>query len=340
MRGAFPDAVAIGGWPMDDHPPGGFAVPTCPDLPPNTVLRSPLVYNIPLRALYSRNVKNLMMAGRNISATHAAFTSTRVMATCAVEGQAAGTAAALCVHRGITPRQLCQDHVADLQQVLLRDDQAIRGLTNGDPKDLARQARVTASAGDAACVIDGHLRDIPETKAVHQWNTKLGPEGAWVELRWDRPQRISHLQLTFDTGFQRQLTLSAQDAVSRTCIRAVQPETVKDYQMLYSRDGKWTELAQVRGNYQRVNRHTFPAVEAEAVKVHITATNGGELARIFEVRCYAGKHDRTIPLAVRAPGVGRRPDPGCSRQCRGRQWRGRQCRSRQCRGRQWRGRQS
>ncbi|NWF83803.1 MAG: FAD-dependent oxidoreductase, partial [Bryobacteraceae bacterium] len=83
LRGTFPDGVAIGGWPMDDHPPGGF---DRPDLPPNTVLRTQEVYNIPLRALYSRNVSNLMMAGRNISATHAAFTSTRVMATCAVIG--------------------------------------------------------------------------------------------------------------------------------------------------------------------------------------------------------------------------------------------------------------
>jgi hypothetical protein len=80
MRGTWPDAVAMGGWPMDDHPPGGF---DRPDLPPNTVIRTPETYDLPLRSLYSRNVPNLMMAGRNISASHAAFTSTRVMATCA-----------------------------------------------------------------------------------------------------------------------------------------------------------------------------------------------------------------------------------------------------------------
>lgn len=103
MRGSWPDAVAMGGWPMDDHPPGGF---DRPDLPPNTLLRSPEAYDIPLRALYSRNISNLMMAGRNISATHAAFTSTRVMATCASVGQAVGAAAALCCERGISPRRL------------------------------------------------------------------------------------------------------------------------------------------------------------------------------------------------------------------------------------------
>ncbi len=77
VRGDFEDAVAIGGWPMDDHPPGGF---DRADLAPAVQIRTP-IYNIPLRSLYSKNVGNLMMAGRNISASHAAFTSTRVMAT-------------------------------------------------------------------------------------------------------------------------------------------------------------------------------------------------------------------------------------------------------------------
>jgi len=98
MQASFPDAVAIGGWPMDGHPPEGF---DRPDLPPNTVLRPPEVYDIPLRSLYSRNISNLMMAGRNISASYVAFTSARVMATCAVEGQAVGTAAAQCVETGV-----------------------------------------------------------------------------------------------------------------------------------------------------------------------------------------------------------------------------------------------
>jgi hypothetical protein len=284
LRGTFPDGVAIGGWPMDDHPPGGF---DRADLPPNTVLKTKEVFNIPFRALYSKNVPNLMMAGRNISATHAAFTSTRVMATCAVIGQATGTAASMCCASKMTPRQLYQDRLGELQQVLLRDDQTIRDITNRDPKDLARQAKVTASAGDGAKVIDGHLRDIPETQQVHQWNAKLGPEGAWIELRWDKPQKISEVQITFDTGFHRQLTLSGSDGTSRTTMRSAQPETAKDYKVSYARGGEWKEIAAVAGNFQRMRRHKMAAVEAEAVRVHISATNGDELARIFEVRCYA-----------------------------------------------------
>src|SRR5690606_1374393 len=97
------DAVAYGGWPMDDHPPGGF---DRSDLPPNTSIRTDEVFNLPLRAMYSKNVPNLMMAGRNISATHVAFTSTRVMATCAVIGQAVGAAATICTRENKLPREI------------------------------------------------------------------------------------------------------------------------------------------------------------------------------------------------------------------------------------------
>jgi hypothetical protein len=92
----FPDAVCIGGWGLDDHPPGGF---DRADLQPFRTIPPPIPYNIPLRSLYSRNISNLLMAGRNISATHIAFTSTRVMATCSVIGQAMGTAAACCLQQ-------------------------------------------------------------------------------------------------------------------------------------------------------------------------------------------------------------------------------------------------
>src|SRR5947209_5424959 len=104
---------------MDAHPPEGL---DRPDLPPNTVLRPPEVYPIPLRSLYSRNISNLFMAGRNISASYVAFTSSRVMATCAVIGQAVGTAAAQCVEAGVLPRDLAKDpkRLERLQQTLLR----------------------------------------------------------------------------------------------------------------------------------------------------------------------------------------------------------------------------
>jgi hypothetical protein len=285
LKGDFPDAIAIGGWPMDDHPPGGF---DRPDLPPNTVLKTPEVYNIPLRSLYSRNVPNLLMAGRNISATHAAFTSTRVMATCAVVGQAAGTVAAHCSQQGVTPRQVAQDRqqVTALQQRLLRDDQSIRGLRNQDASDLARAAKVEASGEEshapASNILNGFVRDIPG-REIHQWSARMRPEGVWVELRWDRPVTIREVQCTFDTGFQRELTLTSNDSANRTIVRAAQPETVRDYRLLAGA----RELARVEGNYQRLRRHRFEPVTTDRLRLHIAATNGSDLARVFEIRCYA-----------------------------------------------------
>ncbi len=297
MGGSFYDAVAMGGWPMDDHPPGGF---DRADLPPNTVLRTPEVYPIPLRSCYSKNITNLMMAGRNISATHTAFTSSRVMATCATIGQAVGTAAALCVEKAKLPRQLAEDKqlVATLQQRLIRDDQTIKGkpgelIRNEDPNDSARKATVSSSgnSGEAVAplVIDGITRDIPKGP-IHHWAGPMTDKGAWLDLKWDSPRTISQVQLTFDTGFQRQLVLTANPTFWRAdSQRQPQPETVKDYKVQVRKkgSGEFVTVATVIGNYQRLNRVRFEAVEAEAVRVHVTATNGLEEARMFEVRCYA-----------------------------------------------------
>ncbi len=287
MQGGFPDAVAIGGWPMDGHPAEGF---DRPDLPPNTVLRPPEVYDIPLRSLYSRNIANLMMAGRNISASYVAFTSARVMATCAAEGQAVGTAAAQAIETGLAPRELARDprQVARLRQTLLRDDQTIKGLRNQDPRDAAREATVTASAEEgerkAALVLDGSVRD-----EAHQWAAPVSTgASAWIELRWEQPRRIGLVQITFDSGFQRQLTLSAQETQNVNLLRAPQPETVKDYAITCrAANGEEHMLAAVTGNFQRLKRHRFEPVEMRSLRIEVHATNGDRLARIFEIRCYS-----------------------------------------------------
>lgn len=290
LNGEFDDAVCIGGWNLDEHPPTGFEDP---ELPPFVSVKLPGVYNIPLRSLYSKNIRNLMMAGRNISATHTAFSSTRVMGTCAVEGQAMGTAAALCLKHNLLPRGLYEDKakLKLLQQTLLRDDQTIKGVKNEDPLDLARQAALSASGEDTNCqagnVINGWTRTIPG--ADNQWAAPLGPEGAWLELAWDKPQKIGQVQLTFDSGFIRELTLSSSDNANKGIIRAPQPETVRKYSLQYqSEEGKdWIELAAVDGNHQRLRRHRFAPVTAKRLRIVVKETNGDKMARIFEVRCYA-----------------------------------------------------
>ncbi|MCA1292310.1 FAD-dependent oxidoreductase [Paenibacillus sp. alder61] len=138
----FEDRVAFGGWSIDLHPPQGMYA----EASGSKHMHADGNYHIPFRSLYSANVANLLFAGRNISATHVAFGTTRVMATCAILGEAAGTAAALCAERDMTPRELSRRHTPLLQQTLLRQDASVLGLANRDPGDLARQAVVRASS--------------------------------------------------------------------------------------------------------------------------------------------------------------------------------------------------
>lgn len=138
----FDDRIAFGGWSVDLHPVEGMYA----EKPGARQRYSDGIYHIPFRSLYSRNVTNLLFAGRNISATHIAFGSTRVMATCATIGEAAGTGAALCASEGVTPRELTDRQLPLLQQTLLRQDASLVGVRNTDPHDLARAARATASS--------------------------------------------------------------------------------------------------------------------------------------------------------------------------------------------------
>lgn len=139
----FPDRISYGGWSLDVHHPKG--IHSGKEGPYYFDGRVP-IYSIPYRTIYSTNIVNLLFAGRCMSVTHIALGTVRVEATLSTVGQAAGTAAALCIRHGVTPRELGQRHIVELQQQLLKDDQYIPELKNEDPADLARGAKVTASS--------------------------------------------------------------------------------------------------------------------------------------------------------------------------------------------------
>jgi hypothetical protein len=284
----FEDRVAYGGWPLDDHPPEGIdnsGIAPYRSIP----LKAP--YSIPLRSLYAKNFKNLFMAGRNVSVSHVALSSTRVMATCANMGQAVGTAMAYCNKNNIAPNVLSGDkkHITALQQILLRQDQGILGIENNDSGDVARNARVKASSetedGSAANVIDGFNRDVSDGK-THQWRAEMKNGQPWIELSWKNPVKFNTVQLIFDTGLHRTLRLSGDDRVYNMQERHAQPETVADYMIEARSRNKTTTLATVQNNYQRRVEHTFEPVEADVVRISVQRTNGDALAKIFEVRCY------------------------------------------------------
>jgi hypothetical protein len=137
------DAVSFGGWAIDLHPSDGVfsAQPGCQQW------HSKGVFQIPYRTMYSRNIKNLFLAGRIISASHIAFGSTRVMATCAHGGQAVGMAAAICAKKNLLPRDLlAAPRMKELQRELIRIGQYIPGVALADENDLVRTAEISATS--------------------------------------------------------------------------------------------------------------------------------------------------------------------------------------------------
>ncbi len=114
----FDDSVALCGYQIDIHRPDG-----------SVELRNLETYDIPFRSLVARGVDGLLVAGKCISATHEAISSTRVIPVCMALGQAAGTAAALAVGQAVTPRQL---DVAALRSRLIDQGVELRQ-TLGEP---------------------------------------------------------------------------------------------------------------------------------------------------------------------------------------------------------------
>ncbi|MFP3905000.1 MAG: FAD-dependent oxidoreductase, partial [Armatimonadota bacterium] len=281
----FDDRVAHGGWSMDRHPPGGIFS----DEPPADFLQVPDIYSIPLRSLYARELSNLFMAGRCASCTHMAMSSTRLAATGAAMGQAAGTAAAMCCRRKCTPKELAENDIGDLQQQLLKNDQYIIDLPADDPDDLAGNASISASSERDGCaavkVTDGVTRF--RKGDTHEWVSD--PEQSlpqWLELTLPGARTIREIHLTFNSGFQRPLTFTLSDTYNAKMVRGPQPETVADYVIEAGTEGVLQEIVRETGNYQRKIVHEIKATQSDTVRITINRTNGDASARIFEVRLY------------------------------------------------------
>lgn len=135
----FPDDIAYGGHDLDDHRPLGETA----DIFGHSI---PPLYGIPYQACFSRNVPNLLMVGRLISATHLAHSSTRLMRTGGAIGQAVGIAAALCTHYQCTPRAVYEGHFTELKTMLLERDATILDQRLMSARDIAPRAHVEASS--------------------------------------------------------------------------------------------------------------------------------------------------------------------------------------------------
>lgn len=139
----FNDVAFHGGWYLDFHPSEGIysKADFCTQIPVD-------LYGIPLRCLFSSQIDNLLVCGRILGASHAAFASTRIMDTCALSGQAAGTAASVLVSDQLkTPDLLDKSVYARIQALLVEGDMLLPGYHQ---ETISENIHVEASS-----VIDG-----------------------------------------------------------------------------------------------------------------------------------------------------------------------------------------
>ena len=274
--GAFPDIAAYGGWSMDDHHPGGIGYPGEPTI----FHAAPSPYGIPYRCLYSRNIDNLLFAGRNISATHAAMSSTRVMATCATLGQAVGAAAALAVCHGLLPRGVYQERSGELQQAMLEDDCYLPGVIR-EVSALSRAARLSASEDDPAPLCNGI--DRPVAGVDNGWSCT---PGGWAEYSFADPTPITGVRLVFDSDLTPH-GLVMPSMYPREFVPAAVPETLVKAFRLEARQGNedWQTVYEAEQNHQRLVRVPLE-ITASAVRLIPLATWGAPVAHVqaFEVR--------------------------------------------------------
>ncbi len=260
----FYDDVAYGGWQIDNHLPGGFNM-TGKGEGHLQKKRLTEPYGIPLRSLYSKNVENLMFAGRNISASHIAFATVRVMGTCGVVGQAAGTAAALSVKYNMTVRELGKEKIEELQDILMEDDCFIPSKKR-KISPLCTGETLSAVWGDAGNLINGMDRKI--------WGNDNGYWGIVdraITYTFPEKTHIDSFRLIVDSDLDREYTEGNPDAlnISTTLFKRLDynytsfgfPKCMlKSFRIeILDDEGLWKTVYETHENHQRMIREKINA---------------------------------------------------------------------------------
>lgn len=281
----FNDAVAFGGWSLDEHNPGG--IENISEPPSYFHYHFKKVYEFPFRSLYSVNIDNLLFAGRNVSQTHIALSSSRIMATCALMGQAVGTAAAICNQKNSLPREVGKKYINELQEQLLRDDVFIPKRPAKDNNDLAKKASIifasTTSTGDVKNLLNGISRDI-DGKINHWQSDGLNAE---IQLEWESPVNLSSIEIKCDTNVKRNIMMRKDSRNDDLYGNHVPKEMLKKLSFEARINGVWKPLGSITENRTRLIKHLFNSIKTTAVKVKLKETYGAKSVKLFELRCYS-----------------------------------------------------
>lgn len=260
-EGKFDDIVAYAGWPMDDHFPEGFYYTAGH---PTIYHYAPSPWGLPLRCMISKNISNLTFAGRNISVTHAALSSSRVMATCSVLGQALGTAIAQAIHTGVNVRKV---DIPTLQQTLMEDDCYIPW----------HEREVSALTKKAKCshdvVRNGQYR--------FEENLWVGNSGDEISYTFDKDVDIHEIRLVFDSNLIRKdRSMLCNYPLGYDTVSKVPKTLIKEYCVQgIKEDGTKVEL-KISDNHQRFMKHPVDWCVKE-IRFIPLSTWGDETFRVF-----------------------------------------------------------
>ena len=277
--GHFADEIAYGGWPMDDHNPFGMEQNDGNNTA-STMIPVNEIYGLPYRALYSKNIENLMFAGRNISVTHVALSSTRVMATCALLGQAMGHGAAIALKNNCSPRGVYENHIAELQSKVLEDGIYLPHIQR-KMSELTLKAKVNLSEADRKVLFNG----IERPRKDYGENEIKQKVGDSLIFSFDTPENIGTLRLRFDPDYSRE-SITPNFKMQ---VYAMKLHTGKDFVpvkvaatlakafCVYA-DGK--EIYRAEDNYLELVRVPVNTT-AKEIKIEWLATNGADDVGLF-----------------------------------------------------------
>lgn len=283
----YADGCVPTGWSIDLHLPdsryeAGFGGDAFIAKAHFTRYKTP--YWVPYRCLYSRNVTNLFMAGRDISVTHDALGTVRVMRTGGCMGEIVGMAASLCKKNDCNPRGVYKDHLDELKELMREGVGNLPPIiTSLEPPDwlatagenLARKAKIQVSG----CLkedtnLPSLLTDGQANVADNGGRWLSDPQTPnWVELAWPEPQTISAARIV--SGFrQGESSLVAP-------IQAF---------VLQSGDGdEWKDVEDTRTeDNSAVDWHIrFPSIKTTRIRLWVTETQV-DVSRIWEIEVYGG----------------------------------------------------
>ena len=291
----FEDASVTTTWPIDLHYPAPDNVKAFPGEEFRSICKTTRIepYAIPYRCLYSRNVENLFMAGRNISVTHVALGTVRVMRTGGMMGEVVGMAASICKEHNCLPRDVYASYLDDLKAAMRKGvapptekaRRAVRfaaqferpGWLPQDAKNLARDAKIAVSSDyqgaakySASAINDGKF-DVYQN--VDRWVSDKASTH-WVDFE-----------------FAEETTLDAVRVVSG---QASAQTPLADFRLQVERDGAFVDVesAAARSNDLVIVNLRFNPVSGKRFRLQIDKTPD-DLARLWEVEFY-----RVGPSAV------------------------------------------